>query len=99
MLTKLSTGFLKYGFLIYGSFYLLIYVTFVDSSYRDFCKLNTLAFMKLYCLITFICCIEELLLTQVFKFYCYRVGLHSFFKYAQINHLLCWMMEEVSFKT
>ena len=41
--------------------------------------------------------IVQLLLIR--KFYCFRKGPHTFFKYARHNHLRCPMMGEVSLET
>ena len=54
-LTNFPTCFLKYGFLIYGSSYLFIYFTSVDSNQWNLGKLITFASVKLYCLIMLIC--------------------------------------------
>ena len=62
------------------------------------CKLFTLVSVNLYCPVTLICLIvlinhiAQLLLIR--KFYCFRPGLHIFFKYARHNHLRCPMMEK-----
>ena len=86
------TCFLKYIFLIYGSSWLLIYVTSVNSNWWHLSKPITFASVKVYCLINLICLIilishiAQLLLIRIF--YCFRPGRHISLKYAQHNHLL-----------
>ena len=89
---KFPTCFLKYIFLIYGSSWLLIYVTSVNFNWWYLPKPISFASVKVYCLINLICLIilishiAQLLLIRMFYFF--RPGRHISFKYAQHNHLL-----------